>query len=87
MPIERPTNFFYGKSGYQWQNAISIDGEIPVNGIITKYQIDSWFNEKADKYVPTANGNLALLDRTGNLLDSGMRPDDVRFVNLDFGTF
>lgn len=57
---------------------------------ITKEEFDTvlkYYLDKANKTGPTVNGNIALLDAEGDILDSGVQPSDIDPNLLDGGYF
>lgn len=86
---EHPSVF--SQSTFPWTHA-EVYSRDPVNfrpRIFTYNtdEIDLLIIDKANKTGPTRHGEIALLDTSGDLLDSDIHPDDLILQVLDFGEF
>ncbi len=83
---------FKGKEWHWIHNNVFCD-EKPSNDIdsfetYTKEEFDSLVINKATKAIPTEDNNIALLNDTdGDLVDSGVQIEDLKFNIIDNGVF
>jgi hypothetical protein len=82
---------------YNWSNEGVFSDDVPFDFnlffVYTKKEIDDYIEryiiiDKANKYLPNRHGNIALLDSSGDLLDSEVHPDDLLITDVfDGGLF
>lgn len=75
---------------YQQNYVFSTDPlnvEPPKMLVYTVEEFDALIFDKATKTGPTDHGNIALLDISGDLVDSGIHPNDFFVCSISGGTF
>lgn len=75
---------------YQHNYVFSTDPlnpDSPTMWVYTVEEFDALVADKANKTGPTDHGNIALLDSSGDLVDSGIHPNDLYICSIDGGTF
>lgn len=79
-----------GPTEYRWVHPDVYNDDLKIQMVMETYtqeEIDQLLLDKANKYVPTAHANIAILDSTGDLLDSGVGIDGLYFNVVSGGTF